>query len=257
MRWHPQQGTVDRHALDGVDAVIHLAGAGIGDRRWTPEYKRTLSESRVGPTRLIAEAIAAAPSKPRVLISASAIGIYGDRGEEPVDEASEPGSGFLADLCARWEGATAAAADAGVRVVHIRSGIVLSRDGGALARQLPFFKLGLGGRMGSGKQWQSWISIDDEVGAIAHLLSSTVEGPVNLTAPNPVRQGEFAKALGRAMHRPAVLPIPALGPKLVLGSELVDTVLLTGQKVLPTVLEGDGYTFVHPTLDAALAGVLG
>src|SRR3954453_3572378 len=255
-RWNPAAGTIETSKLHGIDAVVNLAGAGIGDHRWTDDYKRVLSESRLLGTELLAKALAGLDRKPAVLLSGSAIGYYGARGDEDLDETSAPGAGFLADLCVRWEAATAAAGEAGIRVAHLRTGIVLSAGGGALKKQLPLYKFALGGRIGSGKQWQSWISLADEIGAICHLLTSTHGGPANLTAPEPVRQEEFAKSLGRAVNRPAVLPIPAFGPKLALGSELVDNVLLTGQRVLPTALLGDGYTFQHPTLDAAMSAVL-
>jgi len=255
-RWNPAAGTIEKSALTGVDAVINLAGAGIGDHRWTDDYKRELSSSRLLGTELLSKTLAELDGKPRVLLSGSAIGYYGSRGDEELDEHSAPGTGFLADLCVRWEAATRPASDAGVRVVHLRTGIVLSATGGALGKQLPLYKMALGGRIGSGRQWQSWISLTDEVGAICHLLTSNHEGAANLTAPNPVRQSEFAKSLGGAVHRPAVLPIPGFGPKLLLGSELVDNVLLTGQKVLPKALLSDGYEFQHPTLDAALSAVL-
>ncbi|MCU1395104.1 MAG: hypothetical protein JWM34_3532 [Ilumatobacteraceae bacterium] len=256
IRWNPDQGTIETASLPPLDAVIHLAGAGIGDHRWTDEYKRTLVESRQRGTDLIATTIAGLEHKPSVLLSASAIGYYGDRGDTEVDETSAPGTGFLADLCVGWEAATAPASDAGVRVCHLRTGIVLSAHGGALKKQLPLFKLGVGGRIGSGKAWQSWITLDDEIGAIIHLLTSSHEGAVNLTAPNPVTQADFADELGRALHRPTILPIPGFGPKLLLGGELVDNLLLSGQRVLPAVLLADGYVFQQPTLVGALASVL-
>jgi len=255
-RWNPDDGTIETSALQRVDAVVHLAGASIAGRRWNDEYKRTLLESRLRGTKLIASTLAALDDKPSVLVSGSAIGFYGMHGDEQLDETAPAGDGFLADLCVQWEGATAAAEQAGIRVVRIRSGIVLSGQGGALKKQLPLFKFGLGGRIGSGKQWQSWISIDDEVGAIIHLLSSSVSGPVNLTAPNPVRQRDFATALGRAIHRPAMLPTPAFAPKLVLGAEMATNLVVTGQRVLPAVLLDDGFEFAYPTLEPALAHVL-
>ncbi len=250
--WSPAEGTLDPGALDGVDAVVHLAGAGIADHRWTDDYKRAIRDSRLDGTALLARTIAAMAHPPAVLLSGSAVGVYGARGDELLDESSAPGTGFLADVCVAWEAATAPAADAGVRVAHLRSGVVLSGDGGALKKQLPLFKLGLGGKMGSGEQWQSWISIDDEVGAIVHLLSSSVSGPVNLTAPNPVTNAEFTDALGTALHRPTVLPIPKFGPRLLLGAELADNLLFTGQRVVPNVLIADGYEFRHPDLADAL-----
>ena len=255
--WAPAEGTLDPAALSGVDAVVHLAGAGIGDKRWTDSYKQELLESRTKSTTLLAEAIAAATDGPRVLLSGSAIGIYGSDPDATFTEASPAGDGFLADICVQWEASTSAAEDAGVRVVHLRTGIALSANGGALKKQLPLFKFGLGGKMGSGQQWQSWISIDDEVAAIVHLLTADVEGPVNLTAPNPVTNAEFADTLGTVLGRPTFLPIPKFGPKLVLGGELADNLLFSGQKVIPTVLDGDdGFTFTHPDLASALRALL-
>jgi uncharacterized protein (TIGR01777 family) len=256
LRWDPTAGTIDAAALEGCDAVIHLAGAGIADHRWTDEYKRELRESRTAPTRLLAQAIAGLDRRPAVMLSASAIGWYGPRDDEPLDEQSEPGTGFLADICREWEAATAPAEEAGIRVAHLRTGIVLSTKGGALKKQLPLFKLGLGGKFGDGTQWQSWISMPDEVGAISHLLSADVRGAVNLTAPTPVTNAEFTAALATALHRPAVVPIPSFGPKLLLGSELAESLLFTGQRVLPTALLAAGYRFEHPTIDVALRALL-
>ncbi len=243
--------------LEGVDAVVHLAGAGIGDKRWTDDYKRVLLESRTNGTTLIARAIAACNDGPKVLLSGSAIGVYGARGDESLDESSAPGSGFLADLTVEWEQCTEPAAEAGVRVVFLRTGIVLSARGGALKKQLPLFKLGAGGKIGSGRQWWSWISIDDEVRAITSLLTSDIVGPVNLTAPNPSTQSEFADTLGSVLKRPTFLPTPKFGPKLLLGSELAENLLFTGQKVHPQVLHDAGFAFEHPDLDTALRAVLG
>jgi uncharacterized protein (TIGR01777 family) len=256
--WSPAEGRIDPHALDGVDAVVHLAGAGIGDKRWTDAYKRELLESRTKGTTLISEAIASASGGPEVLLSGSAIGIYGSRADEELTETSEPGDGFLADVCVQWERATGAAEACGARVVHLRTGIVLSAEGGALKKQLPLFKFGLGGTMGSGRQWQSWISIDDEIAAIAHLLTADIAGPVNLTAPQPVTNAEFTQILGEVLHRPTFLPIPKFGPKLVLGGELAENLLFSGQRVLPAVLRADdGFTFRHPDLATALHAALG
>ena len=256
--WSPAEGRIDPHALDGVDAVVHLAGAGIGDARWTDDYKRELLESRTKGTTLIAETIASADNGPKVFLSGSAIGIYGSRGDEELTEQSAAGDGFLADICVQWEQATAAAEAAGVRVVHLRTGIVLSAKGGALKKQLPLFKFGLGGKMGSGNQWQSWISIDDEVAAITHLLTVDTAGAVNLTAPQPVTNAEFTDILGDVLHRPTFLPIPKFGPKLLLGGELADNLLFSGQRVLPALLNADaGFTFQHPDLATALRALLG
>ena len=256
VQWDPSAGTLPASAIDGADAVINLAGAGIGDHRWTDEYKRELLDSRLRTTQLLASTIAAVDAKPSVLLSGSAIGWYGPRHDEVLDETASPGTTFLADICVQWENATAAAEAAGVRTAHLRTGIVLSAKGGALKKQLPLFKLGLGGKFAPGTQWQSWISIDDEVGAIEHLLTAPVSGAVNLTAPAPVTNAEFTKTLASVLKRPAVLPIPSFGPKLLLGGELADALLFSGQRVVPTVLQSSGYTFQHPTLEVALRAML-
>jgi uncharacterized protein (TIGR01777 family) len=256
--WDPATGRLDAADLAGVDAVVHLAGAGIGDRRWTDAYKRTLLDSRVDSTTLLADRLAELGSDgPKTLISGSAIGFYGERGDEQVDESSAAGAGFLADICRKWEDATAPAEAAGVRVVHLRTGIVLTPKGGALAKMLPLFKLGAGGRFGNGRQWMSWISMTDEVGAIDHLLTSSRSGAVNLTAPNPVRNAEFASTLAKVLRRPALLPVPKFGPKLLLGGELADALLFDGQRVVPTALTEDGYAFAHGDLASALRAELG
>ena len=254
--WDPATGSIDTAAFDGCDAVINLSGAGIGDKRWTDEYKHELLASRIQTTELLASTMTSLDQLPSVFLSGSAIGWYGDRGDERLDELSTPGDDFLSDLCQQWEASTLVAEKAGIRTVHLRTGIVLSAGGGALKKQLPLFKLGLGGRFGNGHQWQSWISIDDEVGAITHLLSGEMCGAVNLTAPNPVTNTEFTAALAKVLHRPAMLPIPTFGPKLLFGGELVEALLLGGQRVLPTALQRSGYEFQHDTLDAALRAVL-
>lgn len=254
--WNPARGSIDAARLEGVDAIVHLAGAGIGDKRWTIDYKREILESRTKGTALLASAIADAANGPKVLLSGSAIGFYGESLTETFTEQSAAGSGFLADVCVQWEAAAAPAVAAGVRTAFLRTGIVLSPAGGALRKLLPIFKLGAGGRMGSGRQWQSWISIDDEIAAIDHLLTSSVSGAVNLTAPNPVSQAEFASTLAKVLHRPALLPTPSFGPKLLLGSELADALLFTGQKVLPNALLADDYRFVHNDLETALRSLL-
>ena len=280
IRWDPDAGTIDSASLEGVGAVVHLAGAGIGDHRWTDEYKLEILRSRTIGTVLLAGALAELTTPPSVLVSGSAIGYYGDRGDEVLDETSTVGIGFLAEVCTAWERATVAAEEAGIRVAHIRTGIVLSAEGGALKKQLPLFKVGAGGKLGRGTQWQSWISIDDEVGAIIHLLGrgSTHPDPPAPTRPAPARTAQpapnqpapstsprrtrsptpsFAKTLARVLGRPSFLPIPSFGPKLVLGSELADSLLFSGQRVLPRVLEESGYAFRHPTLEVALRAVLG
>ena len=254
--WSISEKKIDEQAFDGIDAVVHLAGAGSGDKRWTDAYKKEILESRTIGTELVAQAVSSASNPPSVLLSGSAIGYYGASPTAEFDETSPLGDGFLAEVCDAWE-AAAAPAQRATRVVFLRTGIVLSADGGALKKQLPLCKFGLGGKMGSGRQWQSWISIDDEVSAILHLLSSDVSGPVILTAPEPVTNAEFTKTLGGVLGRPTFLPIPKFGPKLLLGGELAENLLFTGQKVLPTVLERDGYEFAHRDLESALRHLLG
>jgi uncharacterized protein (TIGR01777 family) len=256
IRWDPDGGSIDAASLEGIGGVVNLAGAGIGDHRWTDEYKLEILRSRTKSTVLLSGALADLVKPPSVLVSGSAIGFYGDRGDELLDEASPAGTGFLPEVCVAWEAATMAAEQADIRVAHVRTGIVLSGQGGALKKQLPLFKVGAGGKLGSGRQWQSWISIEDEVGAILHLLTADVRGAVNLTAPNPVRNAEFAKTLAGVLGRPSFLPVPSFGPKLLLGSELADNLLFAGQRVTPKVLEGRGYEFRHPTLEVALRAVL-
>ena len=255
IRWNPAAGELDPAALEGADAIVHLAGAGIGDHRWTDDYKRELIDSRVLSTRLLAQRAAAAGVK--VMLSGSAVGYYGHTGDEQLDEAAPAGDDFLARLCVDWETAADPAREAGVRVTHIRTGIVLAPKGGALGKMLPLFRLGVGGPFGNGRQWQSWISLPDEVGAIVHLLTHDVAGPVNLTAPNPVTNKEFARTLAKVVHRPSLVPVPRFGPALLLGGELADALLYTGQRVLPAQLQASGYSFQHDTLDVALRAVLG
>jgi uncharacterized protein len=254
--WDPEAGTIDAHGLEGADAAVHLAGAGVGDGRWTESRKRILVESRIRSTALLAGALAGLDHRPRVLVSASAIGFYGDRRDKILTEQSPPGDDFLASLCVRWEAETAPAAEAGIRVVCARTGLVLSGEGGALPKLLPLFKLGLGGRFGSGAQWWSWITLDDEIRAIAWLLENDVRGPVNLTAPNPVTNREFTRILGAALSRPARLPVPRFGPRLLLGSELADALLFTSARVRPAVLESSGFSFSYSDLDVGLRNLL-
>ena len=256
IRWDPARGHLEPTDLSGLHAVVHLAGEGIAEKRWTAAQKERILTSRTLGTTLLAERLAAAEDGPRILISGSAIGWYGDRGDEVLTEASAAGDGFLADVCREWEAAADPARDAGIRVVHIRTGIVLDPDGGVLAKQLPLFKVGLGGRIGNGHQYMSWIAIDDEVGAICHLLDHEVEGPVNLTAPGPVTNRAFTEALGAALRRPTVVPVPGFGPKLLFGGELVDELLLASQRVLPERLVESGYTFAHPELGPAFEALL-
>lgn len=255
--WDPAGGTIDAGALRDHQGVVHLAGVGIGDRRWTSRRRHAIVSSRVDATALLARAVAAMGNPPQVMLSASAIGIYGDRGDEVLTEGSASGDGFVAALCRQWEAAADPVRDAGVRLAHLRSGIVLSTDGGALARQLPLFRLGLGGRLGSGRQWVSWVTIEDEVAAIAHVLEhADIDGPVNITAPSPVTNADFTRELGRAVRRPAAVPVPTIALKAVFGGELVDEVLLASQRVLPDALARSGFRFAHPDLPAALAGTL-
>ena len=252
--WDPAAGTLDPGHLAGVEAVIHLSGATIG-RRWTTARKAEILASRVDSTRLLAATLAALEPRPRVLVCSGGIGIYGDRGDEILTEESELGAGFLADVGRAWEGACDAAHDAGIRVVNLRAGIVLSSEGGALAKLLTPFKLGLGGRVGSGRQWWSWIAIDDFVRAVFFLLDGELAGPVNLVSPSPVTNAQFTKALGRALHRPTVFPLPAFAVKALFG-EMAEEALLTGQRAQPARLRDAGFAFEHPDLDAALERVL-
>jgi uncharacterized protein (TIGR01777 family) len=254
--WDPEAGTIDRELIAGHDAVVHLAGESLGERRWTDEQKRRIMDSRRQATHNLVQAILTAPRKPAVLVSGSAVGYYGDRGDETLTESSSAGHGFLTDVVREWEAAAAPAAVAGIRVVHPRTGIVLSSRGGALARQLLPFRLGLGGPLGGGRQWWSWVSLDDEVAAILHCIDTpAISGPVNVVAPAPVTQREFASTHGRVLQRPAVLPTPLLPLRLVYGGELVSEVLLWSQRVSPGVLTASGFAFRHPVLEEALRAV--
>ena len=255
IQWNPTDGTIDRAGLEGVDAVVNLAGAGIGDHRWTDAYRREILDSRVRGTDLIATTIAGLDRRPSVLINGSAIGYYGDTGDAVVDESSPAGEDFLAKVCVDWEAATAPAEAADIRVAHLRTGVVLSASGGAMGKMLPLFRLGLGGRMGSGRQWWSWITLADEIAAIRWLLDHPIAGPVDATAPNPVTNREFTAALGAALHRPTILPVPRFGPRLLLGRDLADALLFTSQRVAPTVLADSGFVFAHPTIDVALDAI--
>ena len=254
--WDPAKGTLNSADIEGADAVIHLSGAGIGDKRWTESYKKEILDSRTLSTGLLAKTISSLSRKPAVFLSGSAIGIYGARGDEKLDEQSAHGNSFLADVCKQWEAAAAPAIGAGVRTVLLRTGIVLTPRGGALKKQLPLFRLGAGGKFGRGDQWQSWISLDDEIGAIEYLLTANVSGPVNLTAPNPVTNAQFTTTLAQVLRRPALLPIPKFGPKMLLGGELADALLFTGQRVLPSVLATSGFKFAHDNLEEALRSLL-
>ena len=247
--WDPARGTLDPAALEGLDAVVHLSGASLADRPWTAATKLELEQSRVGSTTTLARAIAACRRPPRVLVSGSAVGWYGDRGDEPLDESSAPGHGFLAELARAWEAATAPASEAGVRVTHPRTGLVLARGGGVLAALERPFALGLGGPLGDGRAWWSWIALGDLLRAIVFALDDArVRGPFNAAAPAPVRQAEFARALGHALHRPAFVPAPAVALRMLLGRERVDDMLLASQRVQPAVLLAAGFRFAEPAL---------
>jgi hypothetical protein len=255
--WEIGDSGPDPHALEHLDAVVHLAGASIGDHRWSDAYKAEILDSRVQRTGLLARTLASLTQPPAVLVSASAIGFYGERGEETLTEESARGTGFLSDVVTAWEAAAGPAIDAGIRTVFARTGLVLAPGGGTLGRLLPLFKLGIGGPLGSGRQWWSWITLDDEVRAIAHCLESTqVGGAVNLAAPNPVRNAEFARTLGRVLHRPAFLPAPAPALAIALGTERAHELVLASQRVVPTVLEHTGFNFSQTTLDQAFRSLL-
>jgi uncharacterized protein len=255
--WDPAAGTIDAAALAGIDAAVHLAGEGIGDHRWSSEHKQRVLDSRVKGTTLLATTMAELDPKPAVLVSGSAVGFYGDRGDEVLTEESSAGTGFLADVVRQWEGSTAPAEAAGIRVVHLRTGIVLDGRGGALKRAVPIFKAGIGGNLGTGRQWWSWISIDDEVGLIVHgLENDAVRGPLNATAPAPVTNAEFSKALGRAVRRPVFMPVPNAALRVLYGKEMAAEMMLAGQRALPERAKGTGYTFRHPTIEQALEAAL-
>lgn len=247
----------DAAPIENLDAAIHLSGANLSARRWTPAYRREMAASRVDSTRALATLLAGLRRPPRALLVASAVGIYGDRGDEVLDENSPPGAGFLAGLCREWEAAAEPAAAAGVRVVPMRFGVVLADKGGAVAKMLPLFRLGLGGRLGSGKQWISWISLSDLVSAILFLLESpSLSGPVNVTAPHPVTNSVFTRTLARLTHRPAVLPAPAFALRMALGP-MADETLLSSTRAVPGRLLDAGFRFAQPTVEAALGRVIG
>ena len=256
VRWDPSAGTIDAARLEGIDAVVHLAGENIVGR-WTSAKKARIRDSRVRGTQLLAETLAGLPAPPSVMISASAIGYYGDRGDELLTEESGPGSNFLSRVSQEWEAAADPARDAGIRVVHPRFGIVLSTNGGALGTTLPIFKLGGGGRIGSGRQWWSWVAIDDVAGAIFHALTTdSVSGPMNVGSPNPVTNAEYTRTLGRLLNRPTVFPLPAPAARLILG-QVADELLLASARVEPAKLKETGYTFHYPELESALRHLLG
>jgi uncharacterized protein (TIGR01777 family) len=253
--WDPEGQYVDAAGLDGCDAVVNLAGAGVGDHRWTDAYKKTVRDSRVLGTAALAEAVAALDRPPRVWVNGSAIGFYGETGDRAVDESAPPGDGFLPSLCVEWEEATAPVQEAGVRTVFARTGLVVAREGGAWAKLFPLYKAGLGGRFGNGRQYWSFVALHDEVAAIRHLIDTDgLSGPFNLTAPNPLTNREIAAAMGRVLHRPSLFTVPAPALKLVLGEMSGD--VLGSQRVLPKRLLESGFTFAFPEIEGAIRAAL-
>ena len=253
--WHPERAEIDAERLEGVDVVVNLSGEPL-DQRWNGEVKRRIRESRVKATTLLATTIAAMQRKPTAMLSGSAIGIYGNRGDELLDERSATGSGFLAEVCREWEASTRVAEDAGVRVVHLRTGLVLARYGGLLAKLLTPFRLGVGGKLGSGRQWMSWIALEDWVGALRFALShDEIVGPVNLAAPNPTTNADFTHAVANELHRPAAIAVPAFALKIAFG-EMANEAALASQRATPAALLRAGYTFTLPALEQALASIL-
>jgi uncharacterized protein len=253
--WDPSTATMDAGTLEGTDAVVNLCGSAMANRRWSGEVKQAIRDSRIGPTEVLAAAVA--EHRVPILVNASGVGYYGDTGNREVDETAPVGSGFLAQVCRDWEAATTVAQRAGTRVVRVRTGLVISSSGGLMGRLKPLFAVGLGGRLGDGKQYMPWISLDDEVGAIRFALErDELSGPVNLSGPDPVTNAEFTTAVGEAMRRPTPLVVPGFALRLVRGAELVDEMVLTGQRAVPAVLRRHGYPFQHATLSAALAAAL-
>ncbi len=254
--WSPESGVTERSALEGFDAVVHLAGESIAAGRWNAEKKARIRDSRVKGTRALCESLASLSNPPRTLVCASAVGYYGDRGAVTLDEKSTPGAGFLPEVCLEWEEAASSARDRGIRVVSLRMGVVLSPRGGALAKMLTPFRMGVGGRVGDGSQYMSWVAIDDLVGIISHALGKeSLAGPVNAVAPGAVTNAEFTRILARVLSRPAVLPIPAFAARLAFG-EMADALLLASARVAPRRLEESGYRFRHPELERALRHLL-
>lgn len=254
--WNPALGELDTHRIKGYDAIVHLAGAGIADKRWSDDYKQTIRNSRINSTQLLAARMAQTRDKPKVFVVASATGIYGSRGSRLLTEDDEPGEGFLAEVATQWEAAADEARNAGIRVVHTRLGMVLDRRGGALAKMLLPFKLGLGGVIGSGEQYWSWISLADAVAGITHVLDSqTMAGPVNMVAPHAVTCYEFVKTLGRVLKRPTILPTPAFAVRMAMG-QMADELLLASTRADPKALRHAGFTFKYPQLEDALRATL-
>jgi len=258
IQWNPDAPTAitDPTPLEGLTAAIHLSGANVAGHRWTPTYKRKIVNSRVNTTRALVNTFRSLRQPPPIFLCASATGIYGDRGDELLADDSKPGSGFLADICLAWEAEAAQARALGIRVVHMRFGVVLAREGGALKKMLPLFRLGLGGRLGSGRQWMNWIALNDLVRAVFHLMNSpTADGPFNLASPNPVPNAEFARALGNVLHRPTIFPAPAFALRLAFG-EMADEGLLASARAIPDRLLSNGFTFDLPDLTSAFRAIL-
>jgi uncharacterized protein len=257
IHWDPMQSKIaDEGRLESLTAAFHLSGANVSSRRWTAKYKREMTESRVNTTRFLAETLARQKQPPNVLITASAVGFYGNRGNEILDENSAAGHGYFPDLCAAWEAAAQPTVDAGIRVVHLRFGVVIGPDGGALARLAPMFRLGIGGKLGNGQQWMSWVSETDAINAALFALDhDQISGSYNTVAPNPVTNSEFTRDLAKAVHRPAILPAPAFALKLVFG-EMAEEALLASTRAIPTRLLQAEFRFTHPTLPEALAVAL-
>jgi uncharacterized protein (TIGR01777 family) len=256
IEWSPDRYSIALSLIEGFDAVVHLAGESIAEGRWTDEKKKRIRESRTKGTKLLADALANLTNPPRVLVSASAVGYYGDRGDELLTEESAPGNDFLSEVCIEWEQATSHATTMGIRVVNTRFGIILAKEGGALKKMLPPFRMGIGGRIGSGKQWMSWIALDDVIAALKFALTNeSLVGPVNFVAPNPVRNAEFTKTLGGVLSRPTIFPIPAFGVRFAFG-EMADALLLSSQRVEPKRLTAAAFQFQYADLAAALTHVL-
>lgn len=253
--WDPAAGTVDLAGLEGIDAVVHLAGAGVGDHRWTDSYKKTILDSRVDGTHTIVKAMTSLDKRPAALVAGSAIGWYGDTGDRAVDETAPAGTGFLADVVRAWEAAADPAREAGIRVTHARTGLVVAKEGGAWAKLFPIFKLGLGGKLGSGRQYWSWISLRDEISALTYLLdNAAMSGPVNLTGPSPATNTEVTKAMGAVLGRPTLFAVPAVALKTVLGE--FSTEILSSARVIPEVLESSGFTWQDTNVESAIRAAL-
>lgn len=262
IRWDPARSMIDALSMESLDAVVHLGGAGIGDKRWSGAHKKLILESRVQGTHLLATTLANLDRPPAVFVSASATGFYGSRGSDPLDESATQGSGFLAGVVSDWEAAAQPARDADIRTVFARTSVVLTPDGGALNKQLRLFKIGLGGRVGPGTQYMPWITLTDEIRALEFVMGlgdndgARLRGPVNLCAPNPVTNLEFTKALGAVLRRPTFLPVPLAGPRLLFGSDFVDELLLASQRAVPAVLTAAGFSFEHESIEPALRAIL-